>query len=44
MMALKDIPQQEFQKHSQQWQHHWAVKHTGMLAINSFQELHCHAS
>jgi hypothetical protein len=23
MMALKDIPQQEFQKRFQQWQHRW---------------------
>jgi hypothetical protein len=24
MMALKAIPQQEFQKCFQQWQHHWS--------------------
>jgi hypothetical protein len=24
VMALKAIPQQEFQKYFQQWQHHWA--------------------
>jgi len=24
MMALKPLPQQEFQKCFEQWQHHWA--------------------
>jgi hypothetical protein len=44
-MALKAIPQQEFQKYFQQWQHHWAkcmsaqwplsvsCKYIGMTAI-----------
>jgi hypothetical protein len=25
-MAWKDIPQHEFQKRFQQWQHHWAKR------------------
>jgi hypothetical protein len=53
--ALKAIPQQEFPKCFQQWQHRWAkctaaqgsiLKMTPLvsciLAIKSFQELHCH--
>jgi hypothetical protein len=25
MLALKAVPQQQFQKCSQQWEHHWAA-------------------
>jgi hypothetical protein len=53
VMLLEAIPQQEFQKCFQQWQHHWAKcivtqgstsKYTGMIAMKSFRKLHSHTS